>query len=192
MNKFSFFLVLTVSAILVLIHACNNTTSTVTTHDKPAVSKKMTSVPAEVILFIKNQLPQVKLVQLSDYNPLWWSFYDRTVNPFYVAIDLDDNGQIDHALLCHSHNKVQLLVLLASGKTFRTWFAPDFSKITNGNHLEYGLSVQMPGQIDVVKPYTKSLILKNNGLLVSNYEMANRIYYYEKDTINLFTMQHER
>lgn len=192
MNKFSFFLVLTVSAILVLIHACNNTTSTVTTHDKPAVSKKKTSVPAEVTLFIKNQLPQVKLVQLSDYNPLWWSFYDRTVNPFYVAIDLDDNGQVDYVLLCHHKNKLQLLVLLASGKSFQHWFAPDFLKTIDKKGIEYGISIQMPGQIDVVKPTTKSLILKCNGILVSNYEMKNRIYFYENGKINVFTMQHER
>jgi hypothetical protein len=116
----------------------------------------------------------------ADYNKAWWSFYSRDHIPYFAVTDLNDDNEADYSMILKNEGKLQWLVLVSSGETFRQLVIDDFNDKYQGKDLIFGVGVEPPGRVDcVVSSKEQSLVLKSNGFVLMNFEFKIRIVYWE-------------
>jgi hypothetical protein len=115
-------------------------------------------VPHEVQSYIQTHLRGWTIADTTDYDRLWWSFYDKKQVPFFVMIGIN-----------HS---------------FIHQITDDFK--VGVKNLKYGLAIEPAGQIDVLEPKEATLILRSNAITLMEMEDRSRIYYWSDRAIKTF------
>ena len=135
-------------------------------------------------------IPGWTISSSGDYNPLWWSFYDKNIIPFSVAADFNDDSLLDFGLILKRSDEIKLVFLLGIKGGFRHEEVKDFQKIYGGKEgIEVGLHIEPPGRTDIMYPEEGSLINKSNAVAVMRYEKKSRIYYWEAGELKVFQME---
>ena len=158
-----------------------NTVDTLKKEDPEAVL-----VPESVKKYLEEKFNGWELAEMGDYSSLWWSFYDKTHIPYAVSADFNDDQAADYALIIKKADSVKLIVLTGNGTGFRDWGSKDFILDDKAGGIRHGLAVVPPGQIDVLRPEVKSLILKSNGLALYELESRRKIFYLDNESLKIF------
>lgn len=148
------------------------------------------NIPKPVMDYISARLPDWKLLSISDYGKSWWSFYDSQVIPYAVMTDINDDQLVDYGMLLKKDNTLQLVIIIALGNgRFEHHLLRDFNTAYREKDVQIGLMVEPPGQIDVVYPEERSLILPSNGIALMELEARSGVYYWQQGAIQSFDMQ---
>ena len=143
--------------------------------------------PLNLNNYIIKNFPGWQLVNTNDYVKSWWSFYDRNVQLYQVITDINDDTKEDYALLLKKADSLQIAFIISTPKGYTHWIDPDFNKkISDQGGLHFGLTVEVPGRIDVALPEIKSLILKSNAVNVMDFEERAAVYYWNNGKVNVF------
>ncbi|WP_207426942.1 hypothetical protein [Pedobacter sp. SYSU D00535] len=146
--------------------------------EEPA-NKRQVILPEAANSYVQKHVTGWEIATDADYAHLWWSFYDRDEIPFAVSADFNDDKLADYAYVIKKADSVGLVILTGTGNTFRHWLAPDFKIDLKKSGIEHGISVVPPGQVDVLRPEMKSVVLKSNGIALKEFEMRTKLYYWE-------------
>lgn len=179
------------------VASCNDqaTTTSVTATDHTVKQELAPAVtigrllPTHVRAYVQTHVAEYTIVDTADYGISWWSFYDRSVIPFAVTTDINDDRFLDYALLVKKNQVLRLVIVLGTAHGFTHHFIHDFNEAYKQNNLQYGLMVEPPGQTDVVVPEERSLILPSNGIALMELENKARIYYWQDGGIKTFYMK---
>ena len=108
--------------------------------------------------------------------------------PYYAIADLNDDRQEDYAFILKSADSLRVVVLLKNGDSFIHWIADNFKATYNAadKDIQFGVTIDPPGQIDVVIPKIKSLILRSNAFTLMELENRRCIYYWSDGKISVF------
>ncbi len=146
------------------------------------------AIPVAVTDYTGLQFPGWSIVTKQDYHTGFWSFYDEKKLPFFTAVDINDDGYVDYGILIKKQDTVQLVILLNKNNSFTHQVAGNFllPHYPDNKALQYCLLPEPPGQIDVVKPSIRSLILTTNAIQLMEMENRICIYYWNNTTIAAF------
>jgi hypothetical protein len=174
-----------------LFSACSNSDSSQTAQTSASSEPPETSSQAEMLSIAKKyidvNLPGWSIAERTDYK-IWWSFYDGRSVPFMAVTDLNDDRQADYALMVKKESALKLVILLGKGATFTHWIADNFDTTFDpaAIDLTYGLTVEVPGRIDIVTPSVQSLIVKSNAFNLMELENRRCVYYWANGEIASF------
>ena len=191
-QKFCVLLFTSITSLLLFINCTTGTDKVALQNNFPQLAIIDTTdkrLPYAVINFVKTALPRWQLVDTADYDNNWWSFYDRVQVPNFVVTDINDDQQADYGCLIKTKDSLRLVILQGTkGNGYIPLMADGFAVAYNpdSSHIQYGLAVEAPGQIDVIQPQEKSLVLKSNGITVMQYEVRHRVFYMENNKLNCF------
>jgi hypothetical protein len=148
------------------------------------------NIPERVMSYIQTHLPDWKVLTIADYGKSWWSFYDSNIIPYAVAVDINDDQLVDYGVLMKKDNALQLVIIIAlNNGAFEHRILNDFNAAYRDKDVQTGLMVEPPGQIDVVYPQERSLILPSNGIAVMELEVKSCIYYWQEGQVQSFDMK---
>lgn len=150
---------------------------------------QLPAIPTALLAFLQRDLPDWQLVNESDYDRSFWSLYTGDHLPFLVSADVNDDGLTDHCVLLKIAGYVKPFFLLGREEEGFTILRQDAFRIPfddSNNDLQYSLSVEAPGQIDVAIPEIRSLQLRTIG--VNFMELENRwcIFHWDLSSISAF------
>lgn len=129
----------------------------------------------------------LKLIDKTEYDKLWWSFYDSETDPTFSELDINDDKTVDYVFFGKKDHEIRLFFYLSSVEGYQLFIAEDFrEKVDDGTGFKFGLAPEPPGRIDVVLPRIQSLILNSNAVNLMVYEVRDRVYYYQNNTIESF------
>lgn len=170
---------------------CDGANSAVSVNSNESISPKkrpstQQALPQHVIDFLKRNFADVSIADTSDYSEVWWSFYDREQNPYFVSVDLNDDETLDYGVIIKRSGSIRIIVLLDSADTYKPWMAQDFQENFHGKDIQFGLAIEPPKRIDVVGN-NQSLTLRSNAIALMNLENRSRIYYWEAGRMKAFT-----
>ncbi len=156
--------------------------------DRP--SPEAAVLPEPLRVFLHRDLPDWQLVNEGDYDRSFWSLYAGDHLPYLVTTDVNDDGLADHCVLLKIAGYVEPFFLLGRDDGSFHILRQDAYRVPFDdavNDLRYALTIEAPGQIDVVKPAINSLLLRSNG--INFLELENRwcIFYWDNSSISAFT-----
>lgn len=146
-----------------------------------------TTLPQNVQNYLAENLSEWNIPDTADYAKTWWSFHDSNAIPYYVVTDLNDDEIADYSIMVHNDKKITIVFLLGGKDSFSHQFATDFLRPFVKHHLEYGLSIEPPGRIDIALPEIRSIILKSNAINLLELENRLGIYFFADNRLGVFT-----
>ena len=174
-----------------IFSACTNSGSsprgTSAISSKAEGSNAVQDIPVSAKEYIRAKFPGWSIPNSDDYK-IWWSFYEPRTIPYYAITDLNDDRQEDYAFILKKPDSLRVVVLLKKGNTFNHWIADNFKATYNAadKDIQFGVTIDPPGQIDVVIPKIKSLILRSNAFTLMELENRRCIYYWSDGKISVF------
>jgi len=178
---------------IIIISACSSTDLPDKTHTSIKDINSNEVISKDIKAYVSKNLAGWSLPDTSDYIKSWWSFYDKSVIPYAVKTDINDDGIADYGLILKNDSTFRFVILMGNKDSFTHWVSDDFKKSFNSveKKIQFGLTVQPPGRIDIAIPEIKSLILKSNAINLMEFEMRDCIFYWDNGKIKVFNTKNK-
>jgi hypothetical protein len=154
-----------------------------------SISDSTLTIPQSVLGYVAKNFEGWTVPDTSNYIKAWWSFYDHSNIPYFVAVDINDDIHLDYGLLLKSDNALKAIILICSPDSMHHFTVEGFNPPFNGSDIMYGLDIIAPDRIDIIFPQEASLILKSNGISLNNFEIKEKIFYWADGGINTFDLK---
>lgn len=182
--------------IVILISSCKYNINNSKTNSILTYKNLEFIVPEKIEEYIKNNLPDYKLPDTTEYYKGFCFFFNKTSKhyfkeqiPFFITTDINDDFKSDYALLLKDKNDIlKLIIIYSTNNSYRHWIDDIYPiPIDHKIGIQHGICIEPPRKIDcVVNNEEKSLILKSNGISLYKLEEMIRVYYWENDSFKVF------
>lgn len=132
-------------------------------------------LPPTLIEFIKNNMEDYSIVDLTFYKEGWEDNISNRELPFYTKSDFNGDGKIDFALLLFKSNVLELFVFHALDGTYLPFSLESFKY--KQDKIDLVISVEPKGTWEAIDT---SVTIRSDGILLSFFsESQSKAFYWD-------------